>query len=164
VDVFVGVFSVDAAYERRHLIRSTYLRHSRPIDPYTGRPGNNVQVKFILGRPRKHHARRVALEMETYNDIVVLDVRENMNQGKTHTFFRWANENATVPVYYKQAPGKKYGALDPSASDSSTERYSLAFKKADYVVKADDDAFLILSELERHLRVAPRNNMYWGCE
>lgn len=102
--------------------------------------------------------------METYNDIVVLDIRENMNQGKTHTFFRWANENATVPVYYKQASGKKYGALDPSTSETGVERYSLAFKKADYVVKADDDAFLVLSELERHLRVAPRNNMYWGCE
>jgi hypothetical protein len=162
VDVFVGVFSVDAAYERRHLIRSTYLRHSRPIDPYTGRPGQNVQVKFILGRPRKHHARRIALEMETYDDIVVLDVKENMNKGKTHAFFRWANENATVPIYYKPPVGKRIGKLGPSGEGQPTT-LNLGFKKADYVVKADDDSFLVLSELERHLRVAPRKATYWGC-
>lgn len=170
VDVFVGVFSVDAAYERRHLIRSTYLRHSRPIDPHTGKQAQNVQVKFILGRPRKHHSRRIALEMETYNDIVVLDIKENMNQGKTHAFFKWANENATVPIYYKPPHNsKRIGKLTPSPPNndldgSRMETYNLGFKKADYVVKADDDSFLVLNELERHLRVAPRTNMYWGCE
>ena len=163
VDVFVGVFSVDAAYERRHLIRSTYLRHSRPIDPYTGKPGHNVQVKFILGRPRRNHARRIALEMETYNDIVVLDAKENLNQGKTYDFFKWASENATVPIWYKAPAGKRIGALTPIA-DNAPNTYSLGFKKAEYVVKADDDAFLVLSELERHLRVAPRQATYWGCE
>lgn len=163
VDVFVGIFSVDAAYERRHLIRSTYLRHSKPIDPLTGKPATNIQLKFILGRPRKHHARRIALEMETYNDIVVLDIKENMNKGKTHQFFKWANENATVPIYYKPPNGgKRIGSLDPV--DPAVESYNLAFKKADYVVKADDDSFLVLSELERHLRVAPRQGTYWGCE
>jgi hypothetical protein len=169
VDVFVGVFSVDAAYERRHLIRSTYLRHSRPIDPHTGRPATNVQVKFILGRPRRHHARRIALEMETYNDIVVLDMKENMNQGKTHAFFKWANENATIPFYYKPpSNSKRIGKLTPdnrfNNDGQEVETYNLGFKKADYVVKADDDSFLVLNELERHLRVAPRTNMYWGCE
>ena len=150
VNVFVGVFSVDAAYERRHLIRSTYVRHSKPIDPRTGKPANNIQFKFILGRPRQHHARRVALEMETYNDVVVLDLKENMNKGKTHAFFQWANENATIPVFYH--------------SPSRQQEIGVAFKKADYVVKADDDAFLVLSELERHLRVSPREQTYWGCK
>lgn len=139
VNVFVGVFSYDAAYERRHLIRSTYMRHSSP--------GPNVQVKFILGRPRANHARRVALEMETYNDLVVLDARENMNHGKTYSFFNWAAENATVPVYWQNPQG----------------HFGVGFQKPDYVVKADDDAFLVLSELERHLRVAPREMTYWGC-
>lgn len=140
VNVFVGVFSFDAAYERRHLIRSTYMRQSSP--------GPNVQVKFILGRPRPNHARRIALEMETYNDLVVLDTKENMNQGKTYSFFNWAAENATVPVYWRDA----------------RNQYGVGFQKADFVVKADDDAFLVLSELERHLRVAPREMTYWGCE
>lgn len=149
VNVFVGVFSVDAAYERRHLIRSTYARHSKAIDPRTGQPGQNVQVRFILGRPRQNHARRIALEMEMYNDVVVLDIKENMNRGKTHAYFKWASENATVPVYYERTGGE--GGV------------AVGFQKADYVVKADDDAFLVLSELERHLRVSPREKTYWGC-
>jgi len=100
--------------------------------------------------------------METYNDIVVLDMKENMNQGKTHAFFKWANENATVPIYYRPPHGaKKIGKL---TSGSDVDTLNVGFKKADYVVKADDDSFLVLSELERHLRVAPRENMYWGCE
>ena len=151
VNVFVGVFSVDAAYERRHMIRTTYARHTKPINPLTGRPGENVQVKFILGRPRATHARRIALEMEMFNDVVVLDVKENMNKGKTHEYFKWAAENATVPVNYR-----KRGA---AAGDD----VGVGFKKADYVVKADDDSLIILSELERHLRITPREKTYWGC-
>lgn len=148
VNVFVAIFTVDMNYERRHLIRSTYMRHTRPVDPVTGRPAQNVQVKFVLGRPRETHARRIAAEMEMYNDIVVLDVKENMNRGKTHAFFKWAAENGTVPVFYRK-PGQK--------------EVGVGFQKADYVVKADDDTFLVLSELERHLRVTPREKTYWGC-
>jgi hypothetical protein len=154
VNVFVGVFSVDSSYERRHLIRQTYARHSLPIDPRTGKPANNVQLKFILGRPRSNHARRIALEMETFNDLVVLDTRENMNRGKTHAYFTWAAENATVPVYY----------TPPVSNSGQVERVGVGFRKADFVVKADDDSFLVLSELERHLRIAPKDNTYWGCQ
>ena len=34
----------------------------------------------------------------------------------------------------------------------------------DYIVKADEDSFIVLGELERRLRVAPRRLTYWGCE
>ncbi|PWN53972.1 hypothetical protein IE53DRAFT_71576 [Violaceomyces palustris] len=177
VDVFVGVFSIDSAYERRHMIRSTYAAHTVPLDPRTGLPTSNVQVKFIIGRPRKAHARRVALEMETFNDIVVLDMEENMNRGKTHAYFTWAAENATVPflrpVADKKAPlssvggggggdGGNHAFEAREQSVGGPMQYEVAWKKADYVVKADDDAYIILDELERHLRVAPRQMTYWG--
>lgn len=188
VDVFVGVFSIDSAYERRHLIRSTYATHELPLDPHTGKPTSNVQVKFIIGKPRQAHARRVALEMETFNDLVVLDMEENMNRGKTHAFFRWAAENATVPflraVDDGQHPQQPFGSsnlggalLDEQGlhgnghgqtrevlggSADQAQRYQVLWKKADYVVKADDDAYIFLEELERHLRVAPRQMTYWG--
>lgn len=185
VDVFVGVFSIDSAYERRHLIRSTYATHTVPVDPLTGTPTSNVQVKFIIGKPRQAHARRVALEMETFNDLVVLDIDENMNRGKTHAFFRWAAENATVPflraVDDSQQPtdasGQSGAPLDErrlhgnghgqtrevlGGSVYQAQRYQVLWKKADYIVKADDDAYLVLEELERHLRVAPRQMTYWG--
>ncbi|PLW58284.1 hypothetical protein PCANC_00848 [Puccinia coronata f. sp. avenae] len=168
VNVFVGVFSVDSAYERRHLIRSTYARHSRPIDPNTGQIAHNVQLKFVLGRPRIQHVRRIALEMETYNDIVVLDIQENMNRGKTYAFLNWASENATIPVYFHplHEPKPKTGingiggVIKPDGMQ--TVNVGVGFKKADFIVKADDDSFIVLSELERHLRVAPRTMTYWG--
>ncbi|GAC93114.1 glycosyltransferase [Pseudozyma hubeiensis SY62] len=178
VDVFVGVFSIDSSYERRHLIRSTYATHELPLDPHTGMPTSNVQVKFIIGKPRRAHARRVALELETFNDIVVLDMEENMNRGKTHAFFQWAAENATVPFLRPVDQKQQFGAsLDELAqhgnghgqtrevlggSTEQAQRYQVLWKKADYVVKADDDAYLRLQELERHLRVAPRQMTYWG--
>jgi len=155
VDVFVGVFSIDSSYERRQLIRSTYATHTLPRDVLSGAQLANVQVKFILGRPRKLHARRVALEMETYNDIVVLDMEENMNQGKTYAYFRWASENATVPILLSQEP-------EHVQQQDLPLQTVVGWKKADYVVKADDDAFIVLSELERHLRVSPRTGTYWG--
>ncbi|KAK4053844.1 hypothetical protein OIV83_001500 [Microbotryomycetes sp. JL201] len=146
VSVVVGVFSVDASIERRNTIRQTYARHTKPIDPRTGRPTQDVQLKFILGRPRKAWARGIALEMEMYNDVVVLDIEENMNKGKTFKYFEWANDNATVPTYYR----------------TERDEFGVGFKKADYVVKADEDTFINLAELERHLRVTPRERTYWG--
>jgi hypothetical protein len=108
----------------------------------------------VLGRPREKWSKRIALEMEMFNDIVVLDVGENMNKGKTFEFFKWANENATVPVYYTTG----------GEGDDGKREVGVGFKKVDYVVKADDDSFIVLSELERHLRLTPRENTYWGCK
>lgn len=94
--------------------------------------------------------------MELFNDIVVLDTEENMNKGKTFEFFKWANENATVPVYYSPKNKKK--------REGEKRKVGVGFRKVDYVVKADDDSFIVLSELERHLRLTPRENTYWGCK
>ncbi|SCV69512.1 BQ2448_2532 [Microbotryum intermedium] len=149
VSVFVGIFSVAAAADRRNIIRQTSAKLTKPIDPRTGRPSTDVQVKFILGRPPRNWAKRIALEMEMYNDVVVLDIDENMNRGKTWKFFEWAAENATVPVYYRTGEGEN-------------TQVGVGFKKVDYVAKSDDDAFINLSELERHLRVSPREKTYWG--
>lgn len=166
VDVFVGVMTMDSRFERRAIIRQTYVAHTLPVDSVTGQRMSNVQVKFVMGKPRRALQRRIALEMEMYNDIVVLDVKENMNAGKTHAFFSWAAANATVPIL---RPLKAVTAAQTSianqqgtAGDQDGHSYDVAWKKVDYVVKADDDAFLVLRELERHLRVAPRKMTYWG--
>ncbi|KAG9005944.1 hypothetical protein FRB94_001072 [Tulasnella sp. JGI-2019a] len=93
--VFLGVFSMDAAVERRMLIRTTYASHvrSRGLDAATDR----TVLRFILGTPKREWERRIQLEMQMYNDIVILPISENMNNGKTHAFFVWAHENALVP-------------------------------------------------------------------
>ncbi|EGG12974.1 family 31 glycosyltransferase [Melampsora larici-populina 98AG31] len=102
--------------------------------------------------------------METFNDIVILEIPENMNRGKTYAYFRWASENATIPFYYHStSSGDTNEPLQLEAGDQKPDqKVSVGFRKADFVVKADDDAFIVLRELERHLRVAPRNKTYWG--
>ncbi|WFD22390.1 hypothetical protein MEQU1_001060 [Malassezia equina] len=155
VNFLVGVITVDEKFERRQVIRSTYASLTTPRHPETGQPLGNVQVKFVLGRPRKEYAERIALEMELYNDIVVLDIKETQWSRKTFEFLRWAAENATVPV------------LVPHTSQShpymvNGTPYEVRWKLVDYVLKADDDAFIVLDELERRLRAAPRTMAHWG--
>lgn len=197
VNVMVGVMTIDSKYERRNIIRNTYARHTLPTDA-NGQTLANVQVKFVLGKVRKAHAKRVALEMEAYNDIVILDLDETQSARKTHAYLRWASENATVPFLRPVGPAKGYnGSLadtfipstkapggltsweydsrlqeddrptaevsaDAGSADNEKMRYQVAWKKVDYVVKADDDSFIVLDELERHLRVSPRRMTYWG--
>ena len=157
VDVLVGVMSYDKGFERRQTIRHTYATLTQPRDPQTGRPLGNVQVKFILGRPRKSYAHRIAMEMEMYNDLIILDAKETGNSYKTWQFFKWAAENGTVPVLVPRSNQGLVGA--PSLNN----KYDVHWKLADYVIKADDDSFIVLDELERRLRTVPRKMAYWGC-
>lgn len=155
VNLLVGVITVDEKFERRQVIRNTYASLTTPRHPETGQPLGNVLVKFVLGRPRKEYAERIALEMEMYNDIVVLDTKETQWSRKTYEFFRWAAENAMVPV------------LVPHNSQShpyvvNGTLYEVRWKMVDYVLKADDDTFIVLDELERRLRAAPRTMAHWG--
>lgn len=153
VSLFVGVMSVDKDFERRSVIRDTYVRHTQPRMP-NGHALGNVQVKFVLGRPRKEYAHQVALEMEMYNDVVVLDMRETQWSRKTANFFQWAAQNATVPVLIPSS--------SPSAVRVGEHTYEVREKLVDYVLKADDDVFIVLDELERRLRATPRQLVHWG--
>lgn len=75
-----------------------------------------------------------------------------MNKGKTYTFFTWAANEATVPACFHRREGGRrtadcHGRTAPQ-----------------YVIKADSDSFVMLPELERRLRVLPRERLYWGRE
>ncbi|KAG6851079.1 hypothetical protein H0H93_002971 [Arthromyces matolae] len=170
--IFIGVFSVDSSFERRMLIRTTWATHPRSRDGATdgddGVGTSRTVVRFILGQPRKDWERRIKLEMETFNDIILLPITENMNRGKTHTFFSWAAINAWVPPVYANTtvspPLFSYSnhtASPPAlASHDSPHAWQDQFTETpqswvrpDYVVKADDDSFVMLAELEARLRV-----------
>ncbi|CAK9784825.1 hypothetical protein CC85DRAFT_259945 [Cutaneotrichosporon oleaginosum] len=160
--VYVAVFTYDVGVDRRNLIRQSYASHPRSRTPGT----EGVRLRFIMGRPRPQFKHMVDAEVEEYEDIVILDTDENMNQGKTYTFLSWAADNATVPDYeYPSYPRSEASALEFAAQRERGEEPMPIYrgeKKPDYIAKADDDAFIMLGELERHLRVTPRNKTYWG--
>lgn len=141
--VFLGVFTVDHSVDRRNVIRETYGSHPKSLKP--GSEG--VRLRFIMGRPSPEWAERVAAENKKHGDIVILDIDENMNNGKTYHYFSWAAEHATVPAYEYPTVGQAIYKGE---------------KRPAYVAKADDDAFIVLSELERHLRASPRKLTHWG--
>ena len=129
-----------------------------------------------------------------FGDIVILDMEENMNSGKTHKYFTWAADHATVPEYSFVLPST---SQHPSHRDLDMEDINLESgyqdevghtvrstsrppnfisldpaahavymgeKRPDYIFKADDDALIVLGEFERRVRVAPRKLTFFGCK
>lgn len=103
-----------------------------------------------------------------YNDIIILPIPENMNDGKTHAYYTWAAQNAWVPPLYfgnyTTVPKLSYtNASSPAPALADHDPYwakldrvtgsPLPWVRPDFVAKVDDDAFVMLAELEARLRV-----------
>lgn len=158
VTVLVGVMSIDRYSQRRNMIRQTYARKSSPRD------GRHIHVVFAIGQPRPSLRHAIQLEQETFGDLIILNMKENMNSGKTYEFFNWASNYALIP---KPSTLPSNLVAFPSAYNNYyyTQNYDLddvEYTHPDFVVKADDDSFIILGELERHLRILPKRLIYWG--
>ncbi|EJF66745.1 hypothetical protein DICSQDRAFT_151176 [Dichomitus squalens LYAD-421 SS1] len=171
--VFVGVFSMDTSVERRMLIRSTWASHVRSREGAGFGDGgvgtSRTIVRFILAQPQKEWERRVKLEMEMYKDMVILPLTENMNDGKTHAFFSWAANHSWVPPIYLDSHDKvptNFTYLNATNPAPALAQHDPVFAhrdqlsasprpwvRPDFVVKADDDSFVMLAELESRLRV-----------
>ncbi|QRV78401.1 glycosyltransferase family 31 protein [Ceratobasidium sp. AG-Ba] len=126
VGVFIGVMSVasEFGFRRREMIRNTWAAK--------GRGGRRTVVRFVLGVSSDESEKAlVEMENEVYGDIIQLSMKENMNQGKTHAYFSWARDHALVP---------------PASG--------VEWVRPEYVVKTDDDSFVVLDELEARLRVS----------
>ncbi|KLO17017.1 hypothetical protein SCHPADRAFT_868779 [Schizopora paradoxa] len=174
--LFLGVFSMDSAVERRMLVRTTWANHERSRNGAglgdAGRGTSRSVVRFILGRPSSSWEERIKLEAEMYNDIIILPIKENMNYGKTHAFFTWAASEAWVPPLMGEDAQNPYvpsfsysnitaGHTVPLAQHdpiSSREEWQISSKQSpwvrpDFVLKVDDDSFVMMAELEARLRL-----------
>ncbi|KAJ1688429.1 hypothetical protein LUZ63_019819 [Rhynchospora breviuscula] len=126
--LFIGVVTMPELYTRRHLLRTlfslqTYDKSIAEID-----------IRFIFCNLTSEDQRVfVAMEIVLHDDIIILDCKENMNEGKTYKFL------------YELA--KWY----------SDEPYN-------FVMKTDDDSYIILEELIQSLRDKPRFDMYYGIK
>jgi hypothetical protein len=102
---------------------------------------------------------------------VVLPAPENMNSGKTHAFFTWASKYAWVPPVQHgmmTATARRAFSYSNTTSDAPplashdpgwvwrdvrARKAPERWVRPDFVIKADDDSFVMLAELEARLRV-----------
>lgn len=103
--------------------------------------------------------------------MIVLPISENMNYGKTHAFFNWASTEAWVPPLpenntqhappefsYSNVTNSRVVPLAKHDPYSARQEWHMTGRQApwvrpDFVVKVDDDSFVMLAELEARLRV-----------
>lgn len=103
--------------------------------------------------------------------MIVLPIGENMNNGKSHAFFSWASSEAWVPPLpddYNRTLAANFSYTDITANSTvslamhdpiqvrkemSMTGQQKPWVRPDFVVKVDDDSFVMLAELEARLRV-----------
>lgn len=131
VRVLIGIQTLPSKHARRNLLRTVYALQVQEHPSLAG----SVDVRFVFCNvTSRDDAVLVALEIIRYDDVIVMDCAENMDNGKTYTFF------STVARAFEKKP-----------------RY-------DYVMKADDDTYLRLPALVSALRGASRTDAYLGLQ
>ncbi|KAJ3123919.1 hypothetical protein HK098_001564 [Nowakowskiella sp. JEL0407] len=132
--LLVGIFTTHQRFNRRALIRSTYLsRKPSDVDVYfviceTPNPKNDNENEKISLSVLK---RLVEYEQSTFGDILILDGLENMNEGKTFSYF-----NQVARTF-----GKNF-----------KDEFVIRKPAYHFVMKADDDVVLNLNLLAGQLR------------
>lgn len=77
--LFIGIFTTAKRYHRRSLLRALY----KPFQI------SGLQYKFIVGSESDPAlTEQIEAEKLHYQDIISLDIKENMDDGKTYHYFR----------------------------------------------------------------------------
>ncbi|QHO21891.1 hypothetical protein HN873_037845 [Arachis hypogaea] len=132
--ILIAVLTLPDQYLRRHFLRLVYGTQTLP-------EGTKIDVKFVFCNLTKEEQKvMVALEIMRYDDIIILNCTENMNKGKTSTFFR------SLPEIFNETDGSDGQHYPPYH----------------YVMKADDDTYVRLNSLVESLKPLPREDFYYG--
>ncbi|XP_073289060.1 beta-1,3-galactosyltransferase pvg3-like [Primulina huaijiensis] len=79
--LLIGILTRPDTYDRRHFLRLIYGTQTQSI------PNAKIDTKFVFCNLTKPEQRiLVSLEIMRFNDIIILNCHENMNQGKTYTY------------------------------------------------------------------------------
>ncbi|XP_043720759.1 uncharacterized protein LOC122668234 [Telopea speciosissima] len=131
--ILLGILTLPDQYQRRHFLRLIYGTQSVPL-------GAQVDVKFVFcNLTKEDQTVLVALEIMRYDDIIILNCKENMNKGKTYTYF------SSLPEIFNNTDDD--GSPNPPYH---------------YVMKADDDIYIRLNSLVESLKPLPRDDLYYG--
>lgn len=130
IRILIGILTLPDQYQRRHFLRMIYGTQDVPA-------GVKIDVKFVFCNLTKEDQKvLVALEIMRYDDIIILNCNENMNKGKTYTYF------SSLPDLFNE-------------TDAPNPPYH-------YVMKADDDTYIRQESLVASLRPLPREDLYYG--
>ncbi|MCD7467878.1 hypothetical protein HAX54_005531 [Datura stramonium] len=110
--LLIGIFTRPEKLDRRHFLRLVYGIQS------TSTATARIDVKFIFCNITSSDERTlIALEIMRFHDIIVLNCSENMNSGKTYTYFSTLPQIlATHYDYVMKADDDVYLRLPPLAS------------------------------------------------
>lgn len=79
--LLIGILTRADLHNHRHFLRLVYGAQRTP-------PDVKIHVKFVFCRLTKTEQRvLIALEILRFDDIIILNCTENMNYGKTYTYF-----------------------------------------------------------------------------
>ncbi|KAK6136979.1 hypothetical protein DH2020_029280 [Rehmannia glutinosa] len=130
IRILIGILTLPDHYHKRHFLRLIYGTQS--LD------GARVDVKFVFCNLTKEDQKvLVALEIMRYDDIIILNCQENMNKGKTYTYFS-------------------------SLPEMLLNDTNVPYPPYDYVLKGDDDVYFRLQSLADSLKPLPRQDLYYG--
>ncbi len=99
VRVFIGIWTVADRFEIRNLIRTLNLKQQLNLI------GDKVDFKFILGIPPQDEytpelKSQLTIENNTYGDLIMLNIIENMNNGKAYYYWKWVAEYSDTEYNY----------------------------------------------------------------
>ncbi|CAG8450267.1 5785_t:CDS:2 [Acaulospora morrowiae] len=88
--IFIGIFTVYEKIEIRNCLREVYTHNNVALARYLGVKKSPVTIRFILGLPKDEHNKdKMEEESKMYGDIVILNITENVDDGKTFEYFKW---------------------------------------------------------------------------
>ena len=86
--VLIGLFTLPKKYERRMLVRTLYGQMSSPL----------ARLYFVFCEPTDSIVKKViTAEKKLFKDIIILKCKENMDEGKTYSFF------SSLPSLFKDS-------------------------------------------------------------